>query len=451
MVKNEMQRSTGQKTFIAKARFLLSAIIRDERGYIDPGTGSMLFTILIGLVTAGVYALRNAFVKMKFFLTGGKQEKGENERKKFAIFTDSKRYWNVFEPICDEFERRGIEITYYTASPDDPALEKRYEHVKCEFAGEGNRAFAKMNMLKADVVLSSTPGLDVYQWKRSRDVKWYVHVPHAVYDITLYRMFGIDYYDALLLTGDFQIQQVRMLEEKRNLPEKELLTVGCTYMDRLAAQLQEAGAEKSKADDSVTALLAPSWGDSAIFSLYGGQVIEALLNAGFHVIVRPHPQSFVSEAALMDSLMAAYPDSDQLEWNRDNDNFNALQRSDVLVTDFSGVVLDFSLVFDRPVLYTEPNIDRAPYDACWLDDELWIYEALPKLGMKMGDADDCAVGDLVREVLQNPQYQSGRDGVRSECWMHRGEAAVRAVDYLVQKQCELAAEPDENQRANQMA
>ena len=94
-----------------------------------------------------------------------------------------------------------------TASHDDPALVKNYEHVKCMFIGEGNKAYAKLNMLKADIVLSSTPGLDVYQWKRSRDVKYYVHILHAVSDASMYRMFGIDYYDSILLTGSYQAEE----------------------------------------------------------------------------------------------------------------------------------------------------------------------------------------------------------------------------------------------------
>ena len=32
--------------------------------YIDPGTGSMLFTILIGVIGAAIYALRNSWVKL---------------------------------------------------------------------------------------------------------------------------------------------------------------------------------------------------------------------------------------------------------------------------------------------------------------------------------------------------------------------------------------------------
>ena len=95
------------------------------------------------------------------------------------------------------------------------------------------------------------------------------------------------------------------------------------------------------------------------------------------------------------------------------------------------------IVFDKPVLYTEPNIDRAPYDACWLDEELWIYGALPQLGMKMGDGAN--VGELVQSVLGDASRQAYRDSVRSECWEHPGEAAIRVVDYLVDKQRELSS------------
>ena len=160
--------------------------------YIDPGTGSMLFTILIGVLGALVYFFRNALMKLKFTLTGGKKAKTDGPEIPVVIFTDSKRYWNLFRPICEELERRQLKTLYLTASEDDPALSENYAFVKTEFAGAGNRAFARMNMIRADVVLSSTPGLDVYQWKRSRDVKKYVHIPHGIYDFGTYRMFGLD-------------------------------------------------------------------------------------------------------------------------------------------------------------------------------------------------------------------------------------------------------------------
>ena len=42
--------------------------------YIDPGTGSMLFTILLGVIGAGIYSLRMLFIKIKFAISGGKVE-----------------------------------------------------------------------------------------------------------------------------------------------------------------------------------------------------------------------------------------------------------------------------------------------------------------------------------------------------------------------------------------
>ena len=39
--------------------------------YIDPGTGSMLFAILIGIIVALNFALRGWFFKLRVLLSGG--------------------------------------------------------------------------------------------------------------------------------------------------------------------------------------------------------------------------------------------------------------------------------------------------------------------------------------------------------------------------------------------
>ncbi len=411
------------------------------RFYIDPGTGSMLFTIIVGVLGAGIYALRNLFMKLRFIASGGKQEKVDANKIPFAIFTDSKRYWNVFEPICREFDKRGKEVVYMTASPDDPALDEKFDHVKCQFIGEGNKAFAKLNMLNADVVLSTTPGLDVYQWKRSKDVKHYSHVLHAANDSTAYRMFGLDYYDSVLLSGDYQIDQVRKIEELRHLPAKDLQVVGLTYLDSMKKQLENA--PEIEKNETTTVLLAPSWGVSSIFNRYGSKMIDALLATGYHIIVRPHPQSKTSEKEMLDELMAKYPNSDQLEWNYDNDNFNVLRRSDILISDFSGVIFDFSLIFDKPIIYADTSFDKSPLDACWLDEDMWTFSILPKIGVQLTTENFSSIKDIIDECLQNPKYQEGRDLARKETWANIGTSAERVVDYLVATQDKIREEEKE--------
>ena len=168
--------------------------------YIDPGTGSMLFAILIGIIGALNFALRGWIIKLRFLLSGGEKTAVDQEKHPLAVFVDDKRYWNVMEPVCRELDRRGLDVAYLTASPDDPALQNPYAHVHAEFLGEGNRAFAKLNFLRANVLLSSTPGLDVYQWKRSPGVDCYVHILHAANEVAGYRMF-FGFLIAMLLLG----------------------------------------------------------------------------------------------------------------------------------------------------------------------------------------------------------------------------------------------------------
>jgi len=399
------------------------------RLYIDPGTGSMLFTILIGVVGAAIYSLRMFWIKIRFRLSGGKAEVTD-QKIPFVIFSDDKRYWNIFEPICREMDRRGRDVVYYTASEDDPALQNPYEHIKAEFIGKDNKAFARLNFLNAVIVLSTTPGLDVYQWKRSKNVQYYVHIPHAANDITLYRMFGLDYYDAILLSGDYQIDEIRSMERLRGLPEKELQKVGIPYMDTMLERFRKVGQAEAHPR---TVLLAPSWGKSAIFGKFGGKIIDVLLKTGYHVIVRPHPQSFKSEAELMERLMKEYPESQQLEWNRDTDNFEVLRRADILISDFSGVVFDFALVYDKPIIYTDPNFDLSPYDAWWLEKPLWTLSALPRLGCELTEASMENMKELIDSCLTDTRYAEGRRCIKEETWAYCGESAVRAAEYLIGK------------------
>ena len=401
--------------------------------YIDPGTGSMLFTILIGVLGAAFYSLRMLFIKLRFRIRGGKAE-GSMKKIPLVIFSDDKRYWKIFAPICRELSRRGQDVQYMTVSPDDPALQEEIPHFKAEFIGSDNRAFAKLNFLNANIVLSTTPGLDVYQWKRSKNVDFYVHIPHAASEITLYRMFGIDYYDSILLSGDYQEKDIRNLEKVRNLPAKELVKVGIPYMDEMANRFAAVG---DAPQHPTTVLLAPSWGESALFSVYGSRILEVLTKTPYHIIVRPHPQSFVSEKEMLDELMKKFPESEQLEWNRDTDNFEVLRRSDILVSDFSGVIFDFTLIYDKPVIYTDPKFDVSLYDAWWLDTPLWTTTALPRIGCELTRENMEDLKGLIDACLSDPKYAQGRQEVLEETWAYRTQGAVRTADYLTQKLSQL--------------
>ena len=415
--------------------------------YIDPGTGSMLFAVFLGLAAAVVFFVQDLWIKIKYMFKSGKSVENESELP-YVIFSDDKRYWNVFKPLCDEFEKRKIPVRYWSASEDDPAFGEHYEYVKTEFIGEGNKAFSKLNMLKADILIATTPGLDVLQWKRSKNTKYYIHVFHDVSEGTRYRMFGLDFYDAVMLTGDFQGEYIRKLEKLRGLEPKELYTTGSLYLDAMQQKKNSLGADcaSSSPDGEKTVLLAPSWGASSILNRFGADFIQSLINTGYNIIVRPHPQTKTADAELLKELTEKFPNGNKFSWNFDNDNFDVLSCSDVLISDFSGVMFDYALIFDRPLIYADTSFDASPYDAAWLDEPIWGMEVLSDLGIKLEQSDFGRMKEVIDGLTESEKYKEGRKRVKATCWQYPLKAAERTADFIVKKHAEIAEKAEETDK-----
>ena len=400
--------------------------------YIDPGTGSMLFSILIGIVGTLVFFGQQVILKLKFIISGGKAQKINSSKIPCVIFTEDRRYWNIFKPICDEFEQRKIPVVCWSADPTDPVLSEKYEYVKAEFIGTGNKAYARLNMMNAKIVLATTPSLDVYQWKRSKNVACYAHIPHSVDELLGYKMFGMDFFDAVLLSGEFQKKYIRALEQMRNTKPKELVVVGSTYMDAMA--LKKEALKQVQGDNRPHILLAPSWGAKALLTKFGEKLIDKLVGTGFDITIRPHPQSFISEKNILEPLQKKYPDSDHLHWNTDNDNFKILATSDILITDFSAITLDYALMFEKPVICAASPADNAPYDSAWFDEPVWRLQIVPEIGYWLEEKDFPRIKQIIEQALTSTEFKANIKRISDEAWQNKGHAAEAVVDYLTREE-----------------
>jgi len=395
--------------------------------YIDPGTGSALFSILIGAAATIYFLGRALLIKLKVILSGGKTVNAASVEHPFVIYNEGKQYWNVFKPVLDEFESQKVELLYLTSAQDDPVFNTTWNFVKAEFIGEGNRAFARLNMLRAGVCLMTTPGLDVYQLKRSKMVKHYAHILHAPSDATMYRLFGIDYFDSVLLTGDYQAEDIRALERQRNIPEKKLITVGCTYLDVYAEKIKTFPSEENH---SFTVLVSPSWGPSALLTRYGEKLLDPLAASGWRIIIRPHPQSKKSEAAMLERLHTRYKDSNNIEWDYERENIYSLNKADIMISDFSGIIFDYMFLRDKPVLYVNQNFDLRPYDADDLVHELWQFKTIKEAGIELKEDDFPNITEIIKKAGDNENLRADRKKARETAWQYPDEAGKRTFNFM---------------------
>lgn len=403
--------------------------------YIDPGTGSMLFSLFIAVAAALSFLLRAVFLKAKFIFSGGKTGGKDMSAHPYVIYNEGNQYWTMFEPVINEFEKRKTPLLYLTSAKDDPAFSENYEFVKAEFIGEGNTAFARLNMLSADFLLATTPGLDVYQWKRSKRVKHYSHLVHGIGDVSTYRMFGLDFFDSILMGGDYQSKAVRALEKLRNLPAKDLCTVGSPYLDVLFEKTKNIPEEENH---PFTVLLSPSWGPSGILKKYGEKILDPLVATGWRIIVRPHPQSKKSEAEMLEKLQARYKDNANVEWNYERDNIFVMKKADVMISDFSGIIFDYTFLFGKTLMCANADMNFDIYDAAWLKgDAPWHLAVTKKIGIELREEDFPKIKEIISAASDNAELAAMREKIKDEAWMFRGEAGKRIADFMIAKREEI--------------
>jgi len=391
----------------------------------------MLFSILIAAVATISFGARALWIKLRVVLSGKKNEavKTDTQANPYVIYNEGNQYWNVFKPVCDEFEKRNIELIYYTSSKTDPVFEQNYKFVKASFIGEGNTAFAKLNMISADFVLMTTPGLQVYQLKRSKRVKHYSHVLHMPNDATTYRLFGLDFFDSVLLTGDYQKEDIQFLESQRGINSKELVTVGCTYLDVYKENIAKIPDEENH---PFTVLVSPSWGDVGILKKYGEKLLDPLSKTGWRIIIRPHPQSKKSEADMLARLEERYKDNKNIEWDYERQNIYSLKKADIMISDFSGIIFDYTFLCDKPVMYVKSNMDLRPYDAYDLGEkELWQYSILKEFGTELDEKQFENIKEIIQSMSDSKKLENARHKAKETAWMYEGQAGKRITDYMI--------------------
>ncbi len=208
-------------------------------------------------------------------------------------------------------------------------------------------------------------------------------------------------------------------------------------MDSLKARYEERKKTDTGEGHVFTVLLAPSWGPDSILNKYGERILKALKDTGFKIIVRAHPQTIINEKDFYEGLVAKFPENENFVWDRSNDNFETLYQSDIMITDFSGIIFDYTYVFDRPLMYADTSMDTAPYDAAWLDEEVWRLAILPDLGLKLSEEDFPRMKEVIESVSDNERYAAGRERYRNESWQIIGNSAANIVDYLLRKKEKL--------------
>jgi CDP-Glycerol:Poly(glycerophosphate) glycerophosphotransferase len=361
--------------------------------YIDPGTGSLLMATIIGLGMAVVFSMKGLFYKLVHLMTGRVTVNRVEYTGKLVFYSEGKNYWNVFKPVIDELVKAKQPMVYLTSDNDDPGLNYNSELLDSHYLGSITYSIACLNKLKADTVVMTTPQLGVLMLKRSPHVRHYAHLLHAPTDIHTYEKFAFDDFDSVFCSSTFQIENIRQLETQRKTTPKQLFETGCTYYDSMDVQPRKQSKDK-------TILIAPTWGEKSFLKRCGEQVIEKVLHAGYQVIFRPHPQSFISDKKLIESLLNKFTDNSSFVLDRAPDNSESLAKASCMITDISGIIYDFAFLYKKPVLAFDIQWNKGGFEASDILNKQAEYGLLQNVGHLVTTGDIEHICELIQTAEQ---------------------------------------------------
>ena len=278
-----------------------------------------------------------------------------------------------FEQIIHELtEKMGRQICYVTSAKDDPILTNQNEKIKAFYIGLGATRTKFFMELKAGVLVMTMPNLETYFIKRSKfHPVHYVYVFHSMVSThTIYRKGAFDHYDSIFCVGPHHVKEISAMESVYDLNHKNLIQYGYGLLDSLQAKKSTKRQEIHTKDGRKKILIAPSWGKQNLLETVGMDLVKILLDAGYHVTVRPHPMTMKKSSKIIKKIREKFEGSADFILETNTSSFDQLFSSYAIISDWSGIGFEYAFVCERPVIYVDvprknnnSDYNKIPYES----------------------------------------------------------------------------------------
>tara|TARA_B110000971_G_scaffold40472_1_gene39614 strand:+ start:1508 stop:2635 length:1128 start_codon:yes stop_codon:yes gene_type:complete len=272
------------------------------------------------------------------------------KKPRFIFYSENKSYQKYTYLLIKLISKKYPGEVYYVSSDiDDKILDNNIINI---FIGSSFLRVYFFNFIKTENIFLTLTDLGNHFIKKSKNVKRYIYYFHSPISTTKsYTQGAFDNYDLILCNGEYQYNEIRKRESHTNTNMKQLLKTGYFYFDYLAQKIQN-----NEIPDEI--LIAPSWnyGAKNFVNMNFENIIEVLLKKNFIVRFRPHPELFKRSKTTLEKIKKKFINA-KFIFDEDVDNCDSMQKAKCLITDNSGIAIEYLLLFKKPVLYFE-DLDK---------------------------------------------------------------------------------------------
>jgi len=362
-------------------------------------------------------------------------EKLDKKDRSIVFYLENEYYFIYFQPIVEKLTQKyDIKICYITSSKTDPMLTCKDKNILPFYIGNG---IARSNFfinLKATIIVMTMPDLETFHIKRSKVYPvHYVYIFHSLASTHyIYRKNAFDNFDTIFCTGDYQINEIQEREREFNLGEKKLVKHGYGRLDTLIDEARSTDIRKSTSNNKVV-LIAPSWGANGLIETKGQEIISILLDSGFDVILRPHPMTIKKSNKVIQKIEKEFKDNLNFKLETDIRNTESFFLCDYMISDWSGVAIEYAFAFEKPILYVDtPQKINNP--EC---DQINLVPLEEKIRSQIGEVVSLSelslIPSKINQFLQSQnKFKEKIQKIKEETVFNVGNSGEQGAKYLLE-------------------
>jgi YidC/Oxa1 family membrane protein insertase len=368
---------------------------------------------------------------MNFLTEYNAVQKILKERHQLVVYAESRHYYQYFESLLqDVLNNSSIQILYISSDKNDPILNASGDRMQVVYIKQFlGLLFPK---IKADIMIMTMPDLNNFLYKRSSHVQEYIYVFHAAVSTHLqYREKAFFYYDSIFCTGPYQEKELRKAEITYGLPAKELISYGYPLMDSIKRKYEALPPRVSNSRKKI--LIAPSWFEACILETCIERLVQELSRLDYEIDIRSHPEYIKRLPKKYKGLKKIVSDLPNVHFDEAPEVLTSLIDADILITDRSGIALEYAFGTYRPVLFIDTPLKISNPNWQKLGLEPIENDIRSMIGMSVLPDEISTIPQKLHQLESDKEkYRSKLEELEREIFFNSPQSYAHGLDYILQ-------------------
>ena len=353
-----------------------------------------------------------------------------------AFYADRGSDWNHYSRIINDLIKiHNIEIYYITSDHTDQILSNNYKNINTFYIGYENERTVFFQTLQFKIFVTTTPDLGKFNYIRSPYDVHYAYVFSSLISAHMgYMHDAFDYFDSIICLGPHQRNELKAIEQHYGLNHKEIIECGYGNLENILEAFKKVPVNLKTKKINLHVVIAPTYGQHSLLEIDNGEfccnLIDILTEANIKVTLRPHWMTVNNNPSLISKITERQKKIDNFLIEKDLSSINSLLASDVLISDLSGVALEYAFAFLKPVIYIDIPIRSRNSDFNSINLPAFEVEMRSKTG-EIVDTDKLSdLPNLVHKLSIDKSFKKDILKLREKSVFNLGSSGKVGAEYL---------------------